>query len=134
MGKIKKLEEEWKKILSEKQYHILREKGTETPFTGNLLENKEKGIYKCVACGNELYSSEAKYDSESGWPSFYEPISKEAINLEKDISHGMIRSEVKCQKCDSHLGHIFSDGPKPSGQRYCINSVAMKFNKAKNPN
>lgn len=129
MEKINKSEEEWKKELSEEQYHILREKGTERPWTGALLENKDKGVYECAACGNGLYSSETKYDSGSGWPSFFDPISGEAVDFEKDKSFGMVRTEVKCGRCGSHLGHIFPDGPQPSGQRYCMNSGALKFKK-----
>lgn len=129
MEKINKSEEEWKKELSDEQYHILREKGTERPWTGALLENKDKGIYECAACGNALYSSDTKYDSGSGWPSFYDPISAEAVDFEKDTSFGMVRTEVKCGRCGSHLGHIFPDGPQPSGQRYCMNSGALKFKK-----
>ncbi|WP_425391273.1 peptide-methionine (R)-S-oxide reductase MsrB [Ekhidna sp.] len=129
MDKINKSEEEWKKELSEEQYYILREKGTERPWIGALLENKDKGIYECAACGNELYSSETKYDSGSGWPSFYDPISANAVDFEKDKSFGMIRTEVKCGRCGSHLGHIFPDGPEPSGQRYCMNSGALNFKK-----
>ncbi|WP_424961152.1 peptide-methionine (R)-S-oxide reductase MsrB [Ekhidna sp.] len=129
MKKINKSEEEWKKELSEDQYYILREKGTEKPWSGALLENKEKGIYQCAACGNDLYSSQTKYDSGSGWPSFYDPISANAVDFEKDTSFGMVRTEVKCGKCGSHLGHIFPDGPEPSGQRYCMNSGALNFKK-----
>lgn len=129
MEKISKSEEEWKKELSEQQFYILREKGTEKPWSGALLENKEKGIYQCAACGNDLYSSETKYDSGSGWPSFYDPVSAEAVDFEKDTSFGMVRTEVKCGKCGSHLGHIFPDGPEPSGQRYCMNSGALNFKK-----
>jgi len=129
MEKINKSEEEWKETLTDEQYHILREKGTERPWTGALLENKEKGVYECAACGNPLYSSETKYDSGSGWPSFYDPINAAAVDFEKDTSFGMVRTEVKCGKCGSHLGHIFPDGPQPSGQRYCMNSGALKFNK-----
>lgn len=130
MEKIKKSEKEWKKELTDEQYHILREKGTERPWTGALLENKDKGVYECAACGNELYSSDTKYDSGSGWPSFYDPISAKAVDFEKDKSFGMIRTEVKCARCGSHLGHIFPDGPQPSGQRYCMNSGALNFKKA----
>lgn len=129
MEKINKSEEEWKKELSDEQYRILREKGTESPWSGALLENKDTGVYECAACGNELYSSDTKYDSGSGWPSFYDPISAEAVDFEKDKSFGMVRTEVKCGRCGSHLGHIFPDGPQPSGQRYCMNSGAMKFKK-----
>lgn len=126
---IEKTEEEWKNELSNEAYHVLREKGTERAWTGNLLENKEKGIYECAGCGNPLYSSETKYESGSGWPSFYDPLSKEAVKFEKDKSFGMVRTEVKCGNCGGHLGHVFPDGPAPSGQRYCMNSVAMKFKK-----
>lgn len=126
---IEKTEEEWKNELSNEAYHVLREKGTERAWTGNLLENKEKGIYECAGCGNPLYSSETKYESGSGWPSFYDPLSKEAVKFEKDKSFGMVRTEVKCGKCGGHLGHVFPDGPAPTGQRYCMNSVAMKFKK-----
>lgn len=129
MEKLNKSEEEWKKELTDEQYHILREKGTERPWTGALLENKEKGVYECAACGNELYSSDTKYDSGSGWPSFYDPITSNAVDFEKDKSFGMVRTEVKCARCGSHLGHIFPDGPQPSGQRYCMNSGALKFKK-----
>lgn len=129
MEKINKTEEEWRKELSDEQYHVLREKGTERPWTGALLENKDKGVYECAACGNELYSSDTKYDSGSGWPSFYDPISADAVDFEKDKSFGMIRTEVKCAKCGGHLGHIFPDGPQPSGQRYCMNSASLKFKK-----
>lgn len=129
MERINKSEEEWKKELTDEEFHILREKGTERPWTGALLENKDKGIYECAACGNPLYSSETKYDSGSGWPSFYDPISANAVDFEKDKSFGMIRTEVKCAKCGSHLGHIFPDGPQPSGQRYCMNSGALRFKK-----
>lgn len=126
---IEKTEEEWKNELSEEAYHVLREKGTERAWTGNLLENKEKGIYECAGCGNPLYSSETKYESGSGWPSFYDALSKEAVKFEKDKSFGMVRTEVKCGNCGGHLGHVFPDGPAPTGQRYCMNSVAMKFKK-----
>ena len=121
MQKINKTEEEWKKELSPEQYHILREKGTERAFTGKYYENKEEGTYLCAACGNELFISDTKYDSHSGWPSFFAPLDLQKIDEEKDVSHGMIRIEVKCSRCGSHLGHIFNDGPKPTGLRYCIN-------------
>ena len=129
MEKVNKTEDEWKNQLSDDQYYILREKGTEKPWSGALLENKEKGVYECAACGNPLYSSSAKYDSGSGWPSFYDPINAQAVEFHKDKSFGMIRTEVTCAKCGSHLGHVFPDGPEPSGQRYCMNSGALSFKK-----
>lgn len=129
MEKINKSEEEWKESLSAEQFEVLRKKGTERAFTGELLHNKDTGVYCCAACGNPLFKSETKYDSGSGWPSFWEPISKDAVRLTTDRSYGMIRTEVTCGKCDSHLGHVFDDGPQPTGERYCMNSVAMSFEK-----
>lgn len=127
LNKVKKSEEEWQKELSPDQYRVLREKGTERAFTGKYYDHKAKGVYKCAACGQELFSSETKYESGSGWPSFYAPISDERVEEEKDTSLGMIRTEVLCSKCESHLGHVFDDGPPPTGQRYCMNSISLDF-------
>lgn len=120
-------DKEWKKKLTPEQYKILREKGTEVPFTGKLLHNKEKGKYTCAACGAELFKSDAKFDSGTGWPSFSE--ATENVGKREDDSHGMRRIEVYCKKCGGHLGHVFDDGPMPSGKRYCVNSGAMCFQK-----
>ena len=125
----KKSDKEWKEKLSPDQYYILREKGTEPPFSGKLYHNKEKGIYHCAACGSALFKSDTKYDSGSGWPSFFEPVSKDAVNEHQDSSLGMIRTEITCNNCGGHLGHVFPDGPKPTGLRYCVNSISLDFKK-----
>jgi len=128
-GKVQKSEAEWKKQLSPEAYHVLREKGTERAFTGSLLKIKDKGVYHCGGCGHPLFSSETKFESGTGWPSFYAPISKEAVSEKIDRDHGWVRTEVLCARCDGHLGHVFDDGPKPTGLRYCLNSVSLSFSK-----
>jgi peptide-methionine (R)-S-oxide reductase len=127
---ISKSEEEWRKELTPEQYQILREKGTERAFTGRYWNNHDKGVYLCAACGNELFDSETKYDSGSGWPSFTAPLAEERVETETDESHGMIRTEVHCARCGGHLGHVFDDGPRPTNLRYCINSASLDFEKA----
>lgn len=125
--KVSKPDAEWRKRLTPEQYAVTREKATEAPFTGKYYQNRETGVYHCVCCGNPLFVSDTKYDSHSGWPSFWTPVSPDAVRTERDGSHGMERTEVLCAKCDAHLGHLFGDGPKPTGLRYCINSCSLDF-------
>jgi peptide-methionine (R)-S-oxide reductase len=127
--KIVKTPKEWKDSLTPEQFEVCINKGTEPPFTGKYYNNKEKGTYKCVCCGESLFKSDTKYDSGSGWPSFWQPLSDEKIEYISDTEYGMVRTEVNCKKCGAHLGHVFDDGPKPTNQRYCINSISLDLDK-----
>lgn len=129
MDKIEKTDEEWREKLTPEQFHVCREKGTERPFTGQYHESKEAGVYRCVCCGNQLFDSDTKFDSGTGWPSFYEPISEEKVATEEDSTYGMRRTEVMCKSCGAHLGHVFPDGPRPTGLRYCINSASLNLDR-----
>lgn len=129
MDKISKSKEEWKKELSPEQYEVCINKGTEPPFTGKYSDCKENGIYKCSCCGEELFSSDTKFDSGTGWPSFWQSIDDEKIKCESESSYGMLRTEVMCKKCGAHLGHVFDDGPQPTNTRFCINSVSLNLDK-----
>jgi len=125
--KVKLTEEEWEESLTPEEYYILRKKGTEKPFTGKYVDTKKKGRYICAGCGNELFDSDAKFDSGTGWPSFTEPAEEDRVEEQEDKTHGIARTEVLCSKCGGHLGHVFDDGPKPTGKRYCMNSASLKF-------
>lgn len=126
MDKINKTDAAWQAELTPDEFHVLRKKGTERAFSGEYNDHKEPGTYLCRACGNALFDSDTKFDSGSGWPSFFAPLAKDSVINERDVSHGMVRTEVMCNQCGSHLGHVFDDGPQPTGERYCMNSLSLK--------
>nr|WP_306431721.1 peptide-methionine (R)-S-oxide reductase MsrB [Vibrio diabolicus] len=128
--KVAKSDEQWREQLSEEEFRVCREQGTEPPFSGKLLHNKETGVYACTCCNAPLFVSDNKYDSGCGWPSFDAPINDQAVRYLEDLSHGMVRTEIRCATCDSHLGHVFEDGPQTTGERFCVNSVSLIFNKS----
>ena len=127
MDKVVKSDSEWQTCLTPQEYQILREQGTERAFTGKYYNHKEEGTYTCAGCDNELFSSDTKYDSGSGWPAFFDSLDDSKVNTKRDLTYGMIRTEITCARCDSHLGHVFEDGPRPTGLRYCVNSVSLNF-------
>jgi len=127
LTKVQKTDEEWRRLLTPEQYRVTRQKGTERAFTGEYCESHEPGVYQCVCCGTDLFESKKKFDSGTGWPSFTEPLEEERIRSEQDFSYGMHRVEVLCAVCDAHLGHVFEDGPPPTGLRYCLNSVSLRL-------
>jgi len=129
--KIEKSDDEWQNELTEEEYMVCRQKGTERPFTGEYNDSKEQGVYQCRCCGEPLFSSDTKYDSGSGWPSFFQALTDDGVAEEQDSAHGMSRTEIQCSRCGSHLGHVFPDGPQPTGLRYCVNSLSLKLDKNK---
>ncbi len=133
MEHVSKSEDEWRQELTPEQFHVLREKGTEPAFDNKYWNSKQRGVYTCAACGQALFDSRTKYDSGTGWPSFWAPLDKNAVETDTDASHGMVRTEVRCSRCGSHLGHVFGDGPAPTGMRYCLNSAALNLESETQP-